>query len=222
MKSRRNFIVKTGITTAGLLAFKPFKSLASSSIAQTFGLGKSNRIVLLHTSPKGIDAGYANEKIASLKHDNHNLLLLEHHDTQPPESQFEILYRGNLKVGLIRVTENKGTEDINRTATALKQQHNCDLVVCLSSLGYKKKQGTDDLSLAEKSSHIDFVIGCHPTNHTPFPVVARNQTRGEVIIHHAADNGFGLGNIEVEFDSATHAKRSIGINNLLTRLPEKA
>lgn len=96
------------------------------------------------------------------------------------------------------------------------------MVVCFSALGYKKQGGTDDLTLAEKSSHIDFIIGNHATNHNPFPVVARNSNRCEVIIHHAANNGFGLGNIEVEFDENTNSKRSIGINNLLTRLSEKA
>ncbi len=90
------------------------------------------------------------------------------------------------------------------------------------ALGFKNKKGLDDRTLAERSTHIDIIIGNHAKNHSPFPVVARNREREEVIIHSAADNGFGLGNIEVEFDERTSAKRSLAINNLLTRLPKTA
>ena len=223
MKSRRNFITKTGIATVGLLALKPFKGIASSSLAGKLGFNNSNKLVLVHTSPNGRYAGYAEKKIASFKNSSNNMLLLKHDaKAEATELQHEILYRGNLKTGLIKIAENNSIKSVNDLAASLKNENNCDMIICLSSLGYKKDNGKDDVSLAEKSSHIDFIIGHHSTNHTPFPVVARNSTRGEVIIHHAAENGFGLGNIEVEFDYATKGKKSISINNLLDRLTDKA
>jgi hypothetical protein len=220
MKSRRNFITKAGIATAGLIALKPFNSIASSSIARKLGLSSNTKLVLLHTSPHVKYSGHANQTITALQNSRHSMLLLKQEGEPVQEPQFEIVYRGQVKAGIIKAAENSSLAAINDIAASLKQNDRCDMVICLSSLGYKKENHKDDLTLAEKSSHIDFIIGNHAANHTPFAVVARNKERAEVIIHHAADNGFGLGNIEVEFDAATNAKRCIGINNLLTRLPE--
>jgi hypothetical protein len=222
MKSRRNFIAKTGMATAAMLVLKPFKNFAASPIARSFGFGNNNKLVLLHAGNNPTHFSYAQQKISSLKKGDHNLLVVNDDAINFSEENYQVLYKGRIKTGIIKATPTATLKEINHLSSFLKKEKKCQLVICVSSLGYKNKQGLDDLTLAEKSTHIDIIIGNHATNHTTFPVVARNTERSEVIIHHAADNGFGLGNIEIEFDETTSSKRTLAINNLLTRLPESA
>jgi 5'-nucleotidase len=48
----------------------------------------------------------------------------------------------------------------NKLAKKLKKS-GCDLVVCLSHLGYENKDAIDDITLAEKSKNINIIIGGH-------------------------------------------------------------
>jgi 5'-nucleotidase len=48
----------------------------------------------------------------------------------------------------------------NRLSKKLKKS-GCDLVVCLSHLGYENQDIVDDIELAEKSKNIDIIIGGH-------------------------------------------------------------
>lgn len=210
------------MATAAFMALKPFTTFANTSVASLFGFGNNNRLVLLHTGNNSKYLSYAEEKIALLKNRNHNLLLVKYDSRELPGSSYEIVIKNNIKTGIIKVGATDNISSINDMAAFLKKEKSCQLVICYSDLGFKNKSGLDDLTVAEKSTYIDIIIGNHASNHTPNPVVARNSKRGEVIIHHASDNGFGLGNIEVEFDDRTNAKRSVAINNLLTRLPGTA
>jgi len=222
MKSRRIFIAETGIATAAMFILRPFSSIASSSVARKLGLINNTKLVLLHTGNNDNHIQYAERKVTSLKKDNHPILLLKHDSSSFSTDNYEVVYTDNIKVGIIKVNSNDKADDVNSLASYLKKEKGCRLVVCCSALGYKNKNGFDDSKLAEESADIDVIIGNNVTNHTPFPVVARNSKRGEVIIHYAVDNGFGLGNIEIEFDEKTFAKKNVAINNLLSRLPKTA
>jgi 2',3'-cyclic-nucleotide 2'-phosphodiesterase (5'-nucleotidase family) len=210
------------MATAAMLILKPFKNFASSTIVRSFGFGNNNKLVLLHTGNNPKHTQHACEKIASLKKADHNLLVINDETNNCSEENFQVIYKGSVKTGIIKATPVATLKDMNQLSSFLKKEKKCQLVICLSSLGYKNKNGLDDVTLAERSSHIDIIIGNHATNHTTFPVVARNHERSEVIIHHAANNGFGLGNIEIEFDERTSSKRLLAIDNLLTRLPKTA
>ena len=52
------------------------------------------------------------------------------------------------------------------TATMLKKQKKCDVVVCISHLGRKSNRGEDDLYLIPNSRNIDLLLGGH--THTYF------------------------------------------------------
>ena len=52
------------------------------------------------------------------------------------------------------------------TATMLKKQKKCDMVVCISHLGWMSNRGEDDLYMIERSRNIDLVLGGH--THTYF------------------------------------------------------
>src|SRR5690606_33194425 len=51
---------------------------------------------------------------------------------------------------------------VNRIAQMLKENKKCDLVICLSHLGYKYEDDkVDDLKLAARSRHLDIILGGH-------------------------------------------------------------
>ncbi len=52
------------------------------------------------------------------------------------------------------------------TATMLKQQKKCDVVICISHLGWNSNRGEDDQYLVSGSRNIDLVLGGH--THTYF------------------------------------------------------
>lgn len=52
------------------------------------------------------------------------------------------------------------------TATLLKQQEKCDMVICISHLGWNSNRGEDDQYTIERSRNIDLVLGGH--THTYF------------------------------------------------------
>jgi 5'-nucleotidase len=134
---------------------------------------------------------------------------------------FTIINKGGLKIGVIKVvaSEKKVVTKINTLAKNLRTEHMCNLVVCLSHLGFKNKVVTDDIKLAQQSSHIDIVLSSNLANFSSYPYIAQNRNKEEVIIQSALDNGFGLSNIEIEFDEL-HTKKLIAFNNLLTRVSE--
>ena len=223
MKSRRNFITKTGMAAAALLVFRPFKNFASGTLAHKLGFGNNrNKLVLLHTGNNPKHTSYAQKKIASLANNNHDILLLKHDETVFSENNYEIVYKNNIRTAIIKADKNSKADAVNRLSSFLKKDKNCQLIICVSSLGYKNKSGLDDLTLAEKSHHIDIIIGNHASNHSPYPIVIRNRKKEEVIIHSATNNGFGLGNIEIGFDEKMNTKKSLAFNNLLTRLQQTA
>ena len=47
------------------------------------------------------------------------------------------------------------------TATMLKEQKKCDMVICISHLGWKSNRGEDDLFMIKGSRNIDLVLGGH-------------------------------------------------------------
>ena len=55
------------------------------------------------------------------------------------------------------------------TATMLKEQQKCDMVVCISHLGWNSNRGEDDQYMIQNSRNIDLVLGGH--THTYMPVL---------------------------------------------------
>ena len=47
------------------------------------------------------------------------------------------------------------------TATMLKQKEKCDMVICISHLGWNSNRGEDDQYMIERSRNIDLVLGGH-------------------------------------------------------------
>ena len=91
-------------------------------------------------------------------------------------------------------------QKVNRLSAYLKKEKNCAVVVCLSLLGYKNANAPDDVKLASRSTHLDVIIGGNTENFPKYPMIALNSNNEEVLIHSAAGNPAGLGEIAIGFD----------------------
>ncbi len=92
----------------------------------------------------------------------------------------------------------------NDTAKKLKETENCDLVICLSHLGYKYEKfpnKVSDLNLAKSTKNIDLIIGGHTHTFMNKPVVVKNNVENDVLINQVGCFGLYLGRIEFSFDS---------------------
>ncbi len=84
----------------------------------------------------------------------------------------------------------------------LKENEHCDLVICLSHLGYNyKTEKISDLALASKTKNIDLIIGGHTHTFLPKPTVAKNSVGENVLVNQVGCYGLNLGRIDFYFDS---------------------
>jgi len=92
----------------------------------------------------------------------------------------------------------------NDTAKKLKETENCDLVICLSHLGYKYEKfpnKVSDLNLAKSTKNIDLIIGGHTHTFMNKPVIVKNNVENDVLINQVGCFGLYLGRIDFSFDN---------------------
>ena len=66
----------------------------------------------------------------------------------------------------------------------MKNKIGCDLIVCLSHLGLMYKSNkVSDLIIAQKSKHIDLIIGGHTHSFLEKPILETNLDGKKVIIN---------------------------------------
>jgi len=86
----------------------------------------------------------------------------------------------------------------------LKEDEQCDLVICLSHLGYHYKNSPNkasDLSLARATKDIDLIIGGHTHTFLRKPTIEKNVLEKNVLINQVGCYGLYLGRIDFYFDS---------------------
>ncbi|MBP7469730.1 MAG: metallophosphatase [Flavobacterium sp.] len=87
----------------------------------------------------------------------------------------------------------------------LKKENKCDLVICLSHLGYKySKEDSNkisDLKLAELTKDIDLIIGGHTHTFLDKPTVVKNSVGKDVLVNQVGCYGINLGRIDFYFDN---------------------
>lgn len=87
-------------------------------------------------------------------------------------------------------------------ADILKHDEKCDLVICLSHLGYKyDNTKVSDIHLAQNSRSIDIIIGGHTHTFMDQPEYYRNKEGQSVMINQVGWAGIRLGKIEVTFEA---------------------
>lgn len=81
----------------------------------------------------------------------------------------------------------------------LRNEKKCDLVICLSHLGYKYDKEPDkisDVHLAQKTSGIDLIIGGHTHTFLPEPQEFQNKDGKIVLVNQVGWAGLYLGRID--------------------------
>lgn len=83
------------------------------------------------------------------------------------------------------------------TTHHLKYTEKCDLIICLSHLGYKYKDNkVSDEILAKKSLNIDLIIGGHTHTFINKPYIYKNRDNKDVLVAQVGWAGIKLGRID--------------------------
>jgi 5'-nucleotidase len=89
----------------------------------------------------------------------------------------------------------------------LKDEYQCDLVICLSHLGYhykSNKEKISDLILAKKTTNIDLIIGGHTHTFLKKPTVTKNKIGENILINQVGKWGINVGRIDFYFDNSNN------------------
>ena len=123
--------------------------------------------------------------------------------------------------GLVEKKLYKGVKYLNPIEISkdisddLKYNHNCDLIICLSHLGFsysKDKNIMCDLILAEQTKNIDLIIGGHTHTFLDEPVKVKNLENKDVIINQVGCFGINLGKIDFYFSENNKHQEGMSIN----------
>ncbi|WP_322550551.1 metallophosphatase [Flavobacterium psychraquaticum] len=177
-----------------------------------------------HDFDNGIEGFYAQLPHAkfdfvSANYDFKNTIL---HDIVKP---YKIFKKGGLKIGVFglgveldglvdkkmykETVYNDPVEVAQDMSRILKEEQKCDLVICLSHLGFNYKNDPDkiaDLALAKKTKNIDLIIGGHTHTFLDKPVIEKNIEGKEVLINQVGCYGINLGRIDFYFSNDKETK----------------
>ena len=128
--------------------------------------------------------------------------------------KYYIIKRDGIKIGIIGLTINPEglvsksnsagvkyldpVESANAMAAFLKEKKKCDLIVCLSHLGYYPKEDRmGDITIAKKSHYIDVILGGHTHTFMSKPDKVLNADGHEVIINQTGAYGIYVGRLDI-------------------------
>jgi 5'-nucleotidase len=132
---------------------------------------------------------------------------------------YKILVKDDIKIGifglgieleglvgkkLYKETKYLDPVEITQDITdELKNNQNCDLIICLSHLGYYYKSNPkkiSDLNLAKATENIDLIIGGHTHTFLPKPTIVKNKNGKNMLVNQVGAYGINLGRIDFYFD----------------------
>ena len=167
-----------------------------------------------HDFDNGIDGFYtqlphAKFDFVSANYDFKNTVL---NDIVKP---YKIIIKDGIKIGIFglgvqldglvdkklykETVYNNPIEVAQDMSRILKEEKKCDLVICLSHLGFKYKDEPEkpsDIVLAQKTKNIDLIIGGHTHTFLDKPVIEKNSEGKEVLINQVGCFGVNLGRID--------------------------
>jgi len=95
---------------------------------------------------------------------------------------------------------NDALEKANEMSYFLKEDLNCDLVICLSHLGYQhKNKQCGDICIAKNTKYINLIIGGHTHTFLEEPTRLNNQDNTETLIVQCGYGGIMLGKLDYCF-----------------------
>lgn len=133
---------------------------------------------------------------------------------------YKILKKSGLKIGVFglgveleglvdkklykETVYNNPIEIAKDVVSTLKEKEKCDLIICLSHLGFKYKNEPEkvcDIILAQQTKDIDLIIGGHTHTFLDKPVIEKNSIGKEVLINQVGCYGINLGRIDFYFSN---------------------
>lgn len=94
-------------------------------------------------------------------------------------------------------------EMASETVNQLKKTEKCDLIICLSHLGYEYRDDMiSDVKLAKATKDIDLIIGGHTHTFLPEPSIILNKEGKKVLINQVGWAGVNLGRIDFYLDAS--------------------
>ncbi|PTX43759.1 5'-nucleotidase [Christiangramia gaetbulicola] len=98
-------------------------------------------------------------------------------------------------------------EMATEVSSKLKNEEKCDLVICLSHLGYEYKSNKiSDVKLARNTENIDLIIGGHTHTFLEKPRVEKNKAGKNVLVNQVGCYGLYLGRIDFYLDAEKNIK----------------
>src|SRR6056297_116351 len=115
--------------------------------------------------------------------------------------------------GLVTKKLYKDTQYLNPyeialdTEKQLKEEEQCDLIICLSHLGYNynNPEIPCDTRLAQRTFYTNLIIGGHTHTFLDKPDVRTNQNGNSVFVNQVGCYGINLGRIDFYFDTDKNA-----------------
>ncbi len=137
--------------------------------------------------------------------------------------EYKIFVKGGFRVGVFGVgvdlnglvsSENRGAvaymdpvETSEIMVEKLRNNHNCNLIVCLSHLGLNNPYGDDcDIHLAKNTKGVDVIIGGHTHTLMENPVFVKNLEGKHVLINQVGWAGIALGRVDIILDAENNIK----------------
>ncbi|MFY0603324.1 MAG: metallophosphatase [Flavobacteriaceae bacterium] len=171
-----------------------------------------------HDFDNGVDGLYkqlphAKFDFVSSNYDFSNTILDSH--VKP----YRIIYKDGIKIGIFGLgvaldglvdkslyKETKYLDPIEISqdmSRFLKEEKGCDLIICLSHIGYYYSRNPDrvsDLNLAKATKNIDLIIGGHTHTFLPKPTIVKNIDGENMLVNQVGAYGINLGRIDFYFD----------------------
>lgn len=144
---------------------------------------------------------------------------------------YKIFNKGGIKVGVFglgvqlqglvdkkmykETIYNDPIETADEMTRILKEEEKCDLIICLSHLGYEYKNDPEkicDMNLAKNTKDIDLIIGGHTHTFLDKPTIVMNKAGQQTLVNQVGCYGINLGKIDFYFDykkNKTHEGRTI-------------
>ena len=156
-------------------------------------------------------------------------------DLKGKTEPYKIFSRGGLKIGVFGLGieldglvdkknygETQYLDPVQKAAEMaihLKQNEKCDVIICLSHLGFKYNENKiSDMVLAKQSRHIDVIIGGHTHTFLDKPLILANRDGKEVCVAQVGWAGIKLGVINIFVQQGKGKKvmsgNSLGINSM--------
>ncbi|MDA9555288.1 metallophosphatase [Pelobium sp.] len=185
-------------------------------------MGYDASIMGNHDFDNGVE-GFAKQ----MPHANFPILNSNYDFTDTPmegkSKPYQIFHKQGLKIGvyglgieligLVNPVQQGNTKYLDPIKTALEQEkflkldQKCDLVICLSHLGYKYKENKiSDVVLAQNTYYTDLIIGGHTHTFLKTPDSIRNKSGKETLVNQVGFAGINLGRIDFAFSRKNSKK----------------